>query len=219
MLNALQNRHASPKLTFSPFGYCLICCLLNIKFASRQCLIAGLAFFAMTTAHAEIYKHVDEQGRVTYSNVPMKGATKLNLEPLNTVPATRPKTSVASPSSFPKVDGDTQKKRDDTRRKILEEELAAEEKLLDGSHAQAKTQRRNRAPRKKCRRAEKRTCQPEVTPSPFLGLEHLSTAVILLDGHFRIAYANPVAENLFEISLSHINGLGLPQIFGIQPPR
>lgn len=51
-------------------------------------------------------------------------------------------------------------------------------------------------------------------PPPFLGLEHLSTAVILLDGHFRIAYANPAAENLFEISLSHINGLGLPQTFG-----
>jgi len=53
-----------------------------------------------------------------------------------------------------------------------------------------------------------------VTPPSFLGLEHLSTAVILLDGHFCIAYANPAAENLFEISLSHINGLGLPQTFG-----
>lgn len=99
--------------------------------------MVGFTFFAMNTAHAEIYKHVDEQGRVTYSNVPMKGATKLNLEPLNTVPATRSKTSAASPSGFPKVDGDTQKKRDDTRRKILEEELAAEEKML----ADATTQR------------------------------------------------------------------------------
>ena len=53
-----------------------------------------------------------------------------------------------------------------------------------------------------------------MTPPPFLGLEHLSTAVILLDGHFRIAYANPAAENLFEISLSHISGLDLPQTFG-----
>lgn len=96
----------------------------------RLWLIAGLAFLGSNAVHAEIYKQVDEQGRVTYSNVPMKGATRLNLEPINTVPATRPKTSVASPSGFPKVDSDTQKKRDDTRRKILEEELAAEEKLL-----------------------------------------------------------------------------------------
>lgn len=101
------------------------------KICIRQCLIAGFAFSVMNTvAHAEIFKHVDAQGRVTYSNVPMKGATKLNLEPLNTVPATKPKASAPSPSGFPKVDGDTQKKRDDTRRKILEEELAAEEKLL-----------------------------------------------------------------------------------------
>ena len=96
----------------------------------RLCLTGWLAFFAINAAHAEIYKHVDAQGRVTYSNVPMKGATKLNLDSLNTVPATRPRTSVASPSNFPKVDGDTQKKRDDTRRRILEEELTAEEKLL-----------------------------------------------------------------------------------------
>ncbi|MEN6587623.1 MAG: DUF4124 domain-containing protein [Sulfuricella sp.] len=95
-----------------------------------QCMIAGFAAFAFNAAHAEIYKQVDAQGRVTYSNVPMKGATKLNLEPLNTVPATRTKASTPSPSGFPKVDGDTQKKRDDTRRKILEDELAAEEKLL-----------------------------------------------------------------------------------------
>ncbi|MEW5944504.1 MAG: DUF4124 domain-containing protein [Pseudomonadota bacterium] len=79
-------------------------------------------------AHAEIYKSVGPDGRVTYSNIPSKGATKLNLEPLTTVAPPKPKT--ATPAGFPKVDGETQKKRDDTRRKILEDELAAEEKLL-----------------------------------------------------------------------------------------
>ncbi len=93
-------------------------------------LMAGIAACTANAVHAEIYKHVDTEGRVTYSNVPMKGAVKLNLEPLTTVPASRPKTSTASPPGFPKVDGDTQKKRDDTRRKILEEELETEEKLL-----------------------------------------------------------------------------------------
>ena len=89
-----------------------------------------LAFLSVPAAQAEIYKHIDPQGRVTYSNVPMKGATKLNLDPLTTVPAPRAKTSTPTPANFPKVDSDTQKKRDDTRRKILEEELSAEEKLL-----------------------------------------------------------------------------------------
>lgn len=79
------------------------------------------------SAQAEIYKYVDENGRVTYSNIPKKGARKLDLEPLSTMPGAKPQ---ASPNNFPKVDSSTQKKRDDSRRKILEEELAAEEKQL-----------------------------------------------------------------------------------------
>lgn len=39
----------------------------------------------------------------------------------------------ASPASFPRVDGKTQKKRDVTRREILERELAEERKALAGA--------------------------------------------------------------------------------------
>lgn len=85
---------------------------------------------AVASAHAEIYKQVDENGRITYSNIPSKGAKKLNLDPLPVVPAAKPKNTNASPVSFPRVDADTQKKRDDMRHKILDEELAAEEILL-----------------------------------------------------------------------------------------
>lgn len=80
------------------------------------------------SAQAEIYKYVDENGRVTYSNIPKKGARKLDLEPLPTMPGVKPQAS--SPTNFPKVDSSTQKKRDDSRRKILEQELEAEEKQL-----------------------------------------------------------------------------------------
>jgi two-component system nitrogen regulation sensor histidine kinase GlnL len=48
----------------------------------------------------------------------------------------------------------------------------------------------------------------------FQGLEHLSTAVILLDENFRIAYLNPAAENLFEISLNPVYALPLDEVFG-----
>lgn len=51
--------------------------------------IAGFAMAAaMPAAFAQstIYKHVDDSGRVTYSNKPMKGATPLELEPLTTIP-------------------------------------------------------------------------------------------------------------------------------------
>lgn len=52
--------------------------------------IAGFAMAAaMPAAFAQsmIYKHVDDSGRVTYSNKPMKGATVMELEPLTTIPA------------------------------------------------------------------------------------------------------------------------------------
>lgn len=52
--------------------------------------IAGLAIAASTSAFAQstIYKHVDDSGRITYSNKPMKGAVVLDLEPLTTIPGT-----------------------------------------------------------------------------------------------------------------------------------
>ena len=80
---------------------------------------------------AEIYKAVDADGHVTYSSTPIKGGKKIILEPLPTmVPPARAR-SAASPEGFPRVDGATQKGRDDTRRKILQDELSTEEKLLE----------------------------------------------------------------------------------------
>ncbi|MBZ0104131.1 MAG: DUF4124 domain-containing protein [Sulfuricella denitrificans] len=103
---------------------------IKSKIKLLQGAAVAFAFLASTNAQSEIYKHVDPQGRVTYSNVPMKGAIRLNLDPLTTVPAPRRSVSTPSPAGFPRIDNDTQKKRDDTRRKILEEELSAEEQLL-----------------------------------------------------------------------------------------
>ena len=55
-------------------------------------------------------------------------------------------------------------------------------------------------------------------PPLFFGLEHLSTAVLLLDEGGLILYANPSAENLFEVSLNHISGHNLKQVFGADSP-
>jgi hypothetical protein len=79
-------------------------------------------------AQAEIYKFVDENGRVTYTNIPKKGATKLDVGGSNGGGA--PNRANAGPSSFPKVDSQTQKKRDDMRKQILDDELATEQKAL-----------------------------------------------------------------------------------------
>jgi hypothetical protein len=94
-----------------------------------RAVLAVMLMLAGAHAWADIYKKVDEDGRVTYSNVPSKGAQKLNLEPLNTVPASKPKSQ--SPDNFPRVDAETQKNRDMARRQILENELAQEMNQLE----------------------------------------------------------------------------------------
>lgn len=85
------------------------------------------------SAHAEIYKIIDAEGKVTYSNVPTKGAQRLNLEPLSTISPNKSPGAprgAATPANFPRVDNEIQRKRDEMRRKLLGDELAAELKLL-----------------------------------------------------------------------------------------
>ncbi|HEX6828253.1 MAG TPA: DUF4124 domain-containing protein [Burkholderiales bacterium] len=82
-------------------------------------------------ARAETCKYEDPEGRIVYSNVPMKGAKKVMcFEPLEPVPPAKQKRKAQGPTDFPKVDRGVQKQRDDNRRKILEEELLAEETRL-----------------------------------------------------------------------------------------
>lgn len=100
------------------------------------------AFLLPQLALAEIYKHVDADGRITYSNVKIKGAKKLALEPADTSFGTgesnsegaakrAPATRTATPASFPKVDAGTQNQRDNKRKDILQSELDAERKALE----------------------------------------------------------------------------------------
>ena len=79
-------------------------------------------------AKADIYKSVDADGHVTYSSAPVKGANKIVLTPHN-----QPEHARASntPESFPSVNKATQRNRDGSRRKILEDELQAEQDLLN----------------------------------------------------------------------------------------
>lgn len=53
----------------------------------------------------------------------------------------------------------------------------------------------------------------QIIPSSFAGLEHLATAVILLDQSRNIVYANPGAEVLFAVSAKQIAGLNISQVF------
>ncbi|MFA6920852.1 MAG: DUF4124 domain-containing protein [Gallionella sp.] len=93
------------------------------------CLIPSLAL-------ADIYKSVDADGHVTYSSAPIKGGKRVVLTPLPVVSA--PARTSNSPQDFPKVDKETQKGRDSMQRKVLEDELKAEEDLLGGAQQSLK---------------------------------------------------------------------------------
>ena len=94
-------------------------------------LTIGLLALVALPAHAEIFKCTDSAGHVTYSNVAQKGCAKLNLDPVSTMPGTKAAPKTPTPSTFPRVEENTQKARDTDRRKILEQEQATEQKSLD----------------------------------------------------------------------------------------
>ncbi len=108
--------------------------------------VAALLFLALPQfAHAEIYKFVDENGLVTYTNMPRPGSKPQMVIPdINrpeAVPADSGKKAKSSgriptPSSFPRVDTGTQSKRDDMRRQLLVEEMRSEERNLAASRSE-----------------------------------------------------------------------------------
>src|SRR3990167_7782570 len=53
-------------------------------------------------------------------------------------------------------------------------------------------------------------CMPDL---PTFTLEHLATAVILLDGEARVVYLNPAAEHLFDVSGKNLLGHPVQQAF------
>lgn len=90
-------------------------------------------------AQAAVYKCVDADGRVTYTNDPSlaRGCKRLDSgQAVSTVPAPvpapvpRPAASPTTPSTFPRISADDQRARDDGRRQVLESELRTEEEAL-----------------------------------------------------------------------------------------
>jgi flagellar motility protein MotE (MotC chaperone) len=104
-------------------------------------MLAGVA----SAAHAEMWKCVDADGTTRYTNVKAdaKGCKGVTLEPINTAPAP-PRGAQQKPANFPSVDNDTQRSRDAGRRKILEQELAQEQSLLDTAKKQLAEQKDTR---------------------------------------------------------------------------
>ncbi|GHD61385.1 DUF4124 domain-containing protein [Jeongeupia chitinilytica] len=94
-------------------------------------------------ARADIYKYVDENGHVTFTNTPMKGAQRIYVDSISVIPgpttttgskprtkSSTPRVNTPSPADFPKVDAATQKSRDSNRKQILQDELGSERSAL-----------------------------------------------------------------------------------------
>lgn len=109
--------------------------------------IAGIASCALAAQMAcaqssDIYKCVDDSGKPHYTNVKRDAqgrnctlvTREVSVVPSggSAAPAAAPRTAASqpTPANFPRVDRDVQKSRDDSRRKILEDELTTEEKSL-----------------------------------------------------------------------------------------
>lgn len=97
--------------------------------------VALLVLAAMPVQADIMYQCVDASGHKSFSNI--KSATKgdkctsIDYGSSSPVPAAKPAVKTTTPSTFPKVDNNTQKARDTDRRRILDSELAAEQKNLE----------------------------------------------------------------------------------------
>lgn len=102
----------------------------------RPLLASLLLCSAATAASAStIYKHVDKDGHVTFTDVPLRGARAVLVTPAGDEAAPsrasnpRP-ASAAAPVHIPSVDSGTQRQRDEGRRRILQTELDNEQRAL-----------------------------------------------------------------------------------------
>ncbi|MHB0975307.1 MAG: DUF4124 domain-containing protein [Thiobacillus sp.] len=107
--------------------------------------IARLPFFLClilaAPAQAEIYKYVDENGQVTFTDVYKKGAKRIDLPGAPAQLPARGKTPrrasyTPSPANFPRIDPGTQKRRDDIRRQVLQDEMSSERRYADEARRQ-----------------------------------------------------------------------------------
>jgi hypothetical protein len=128
-----------------------------IPMAHAKVWLACAALVAASGAHAQahaqaqgtVWKCVETDGRLHYTNIKKETEGKQCSVVTKEVSVVSPPTPPAAPKSaaadksgagFPKVDRDTQKARDESRRRILEDELDAEEKGLVDAKAKLAAQ-------------------------------------------------------------------------------
>lgn len=105
--------------------------------AMKPCRLSLLLALMAGVAQADtLYKCADSEGRTTYTNQKSPGKTCTVLsqdKPISTFAAPKTRAATPTPEGFPRVNSETQKSRDGDRRKILEEEMRAEQQKLEGA--------------------------------------------------------------------------------------
>ena len=103
-------------------------------------LLAGPGAIAPAAADTIIYKCVDAEGRIEFTDINKRGCKALDIPGTIAAPpshrngapsrASGAAPAATPPSDFPKVNGVQQRARDDDRRDILNDELRSEEAKL-----------------------------------------------------------------------------------------
>jgi hypothetical protein len=116
-------------------------------FALAAPAIAMLLATGATPVRADMWKCIEDNGQPIYTSEKIdlkkyKGCQPLNAPPISTVHPQKGATAKSNqgPASFPSVSSTEQKARDGDRRKILENELSNEEKLLAEARKKLKEQ-------------------------------------------------------------------------------
>ena len=106
----------------------------------RHTISILLASLALPVSANSIYKCIDANGGTLISNTRVdKNCKPVVTGPDSSIPAPKPRTGSSAsgatanptPSGFPKVQEDTQKARDTDRKRILEQEMAGEQRNLE----------------------------------------------------------------------------------------
>ena len=117
---------------------------------TRSALALFFVAFAVPASAQTIYRCTDANGGMLISNTRIDKSCKAVVSsPDSTLPAPKARASGAaanpSPAAFPKVQEDTQKARDGDRKRILEQELAGEQRSLDQAQRELAEQQSVRA--------------------------------------------------------------------------
>ena len=103
---------------------------------TRLLLAILFTSLALPVAAQTIYKCTDEHGGTLISNTKVnKNCKAVSSSPESSMPAPKARSSGAaanpSPAGFPRVQEDTQRARDTDRQRILEQEMAGEQRNLE----------------------------------------------------------------------------------------